>query len=118
MKVSFPFLTRRDSWRAFLAVGVVFMAGIGPARGIVPLAEPSLPQRTALADLIVVGKVTALEPDLIEASPLLKIPGVGKVPYQIAIVPLQTPVLGPKTPEQIRVGYVVLPSAQDSQIKY
>jgi hypothetical protein len=95
------------------------MAQTRPARGIVPLAEPSLPQRTALADLVVVGKVTALKPDLIDASPLLKIPRVGKVPYQIAVVSLQTPVLGPKTPEQIRVGYVVLPStSQDSQIKY
>ena len=81
------------------------------SHAIVPLAEPSLPQRLALADLAVVGKVTALEPDLVNASPLLKIPGVGKIPYQVAVVSVQTSILGGDIPRQVRVGYVVLPSA-------
>lgn len=106
-------------WRAFLAIAAVLIAEIGPAHGIVPLAEPSLPQRTALADLVLVGKVTALEPDLVKAFPLLKIPRVGKIPYQIAVVSVQTSLLGMKTPGEIRVGYVVLPSvSQESQVKY
>jgi hypothetical protein len=89
------------------------------SRAIVPLAEPSLPQRVALADLVVIGKVTALEPDLVHAAPLLKIPRVGKIPYQIAMVSLQTPILGAKTPAQIRVGYVVLSSStKEGQVKY
>src|SRR5262249_23699270 len=89
------------------------------SRAIVPLAEPSLPQRLALADLVLVGKVKALEPDLVNASPLLKIPGVGKIPYQVAVVSVQTPILGIKTPTRVRIGYVVLPSAtKESQIKY
>src|SRR5436309_6767813 len=82
--------------RAVLAIGIALGADAGSARGIVPLAEPSLPQRTALADLVLVGKVIALEADLVEASPLLKIPGVGKISYQIAIVSVQTPILGTK----------------------
>ena len=106
-------------WRAFLAIAAVLIAKIGSAHGIVPLAEPSLPQRTSLADLVLVGKVAAMESALVEASPLLKIPRVGKIPYQIAVVSVQIPILGKKTPGQIRVGYVVLPSAsQESQIKY
>jgi hypothetical protein len=106
-------------WRAFLAIAAVLIAEIGSAHGIIPLAEPSLPQRTALADLVLVGKVTALEPDLLNASPLLKIPRVGKIPYQIAVVSVQTSLRGMKTPGEIRVGYVVLPSAsQESQVKY
>jgi len=104
---------------AFLAMVGILSAGISAARGIVPLAEPSLPQRTALADLVIVGKVTALEPDLVQASPLLRIPGIARIPYQVAVVSVQTPVLGIKTSSQIRVGYVVLPSAtQESQVKY
>src|SRR6266849_5970076 len=104
---------------AFLAMVGILIAGISAARGIVPLAEPSLPQRTALADLVIVGKVTALEPDLVQASPLLRIPGIARIPYQVAVVSVQTPVLGIKTSSQIRVGYVVLPSAtQESQVKY
>src|SRR5207244_9780881 len=48
-----------------------------------------------------------------------KIPRVGKIPYQIAVVSVQTPILGMKTSDQIRVGYVVLPSAtKESQVKY
>ena len=105
--------------RAVLAIGIALAADIGSVRGIVPLAEPSLPQRVALADLVLMGKVTALEADLVEASPLLKIPRVGKIPYQIAVVSVETPILGMKTPGQIRVGYVVLPSAsKESGIKY
>ncbi|HEV2950001.1 MAG TPA: hypothetical protein VGX70_21670 [Gemmataceae bacterium] len=88
-------------------------------RAIVPLAEPSLPQRLALADLVLVGKVTAMEPDLVNASPLLKISGVGKIPYQVAVVSVQTSILGGDIPRQVRVGYVVLPSAtKESQLKY
>src|SRR5260370_36665420 len=89
------------------------------APGIVPLAEPSLPHRVALADLVVIGKVTALETDLVDAAPLLKIPRLSKIPYQIAVVTVQTPILGAKTPAQVRVGYVVLPSnTKESGAKY
>jgi hypothetical protein len=106
-------------WRAFLAIAAVLIAEIGSAHGIVPLAEPSLPQRTALADLVLVGKVAAMELDLVDASPLLKIPRVGKIPYQIAVVSVQTSLLGMKTPGEIRVGYVVLPSAsKEREVKY
>jgi hypothetical protein len=102
-----------------LAVGAVLIIKVDTARAIVPLVEPSLPQRTALADLVVVGKVTGLDADLVEAPPLLKIPRVGKIPYQVAVVSVQTLILGMKTPGQIRVGYVVLPSAsKESQVKY
>jgi hypothetical protein len=100
-----------------IVVVVVFFSSY--SHGIVPLAEPSLPQRVALADLVVIGKVTALEPDLVDTTPLLKIPRVSKIPYQIAVVTVQTPILGAKTPAQVRVGYVVLPSnTKESGVKY
>jgi hypothetical protein len=102
-----------------LAVTAALIVEINRARAIVPLAEPSLPQRTALADLVVIGKVTGLEPDSVDGSPLLKIPGVGKIPYQIAVISVQTQLPGMKTAGQIRVGYVVLASAsKESQVKY
>jgi hypothetical protein len=119
MKAPFPLPKPGIGLHTTLAVGAILVMAIEPARGIVPLAEPSLPQRTALADLVVVGKVTALEPDLVQASPLLKVPGGGKIPYQIAVLVVQTPVLGRRTPDQIRVGYVVLPSAsKELEVKY
>lgn len=105
--------------KAFLAIVGVLVVRVGLTWGIVPLAEPSLPQRTALADLVLVGKVISFEQDLVEASPLLKIPRVNKIPYQVAIVSVQTPILGIKTPSQIRIGYVVLPSAtKEPEVKY
>jgi hypothetical protein len=92
--------------------------GVGSVSAIVPLAEPSLPQRTALSDLVLVGKVKSVEQDLVEASPLLRIPRVNKIHYQIAVVSVQTPILGIKTSSQIRVGYVVLPSAiKETEVK-
>ncbi len=111
-------ITRFSFFRLFLIVTTIVIL-TSYTRAIVPLAEPSLPQRLALADLAVVGKVTALEPDLVNASPLLKIPGVGKIPYQVAVVSVQTSILGEDIPRQVRVGYVVLPSAtKESQLKY
>ena len=92
-----PSRARTKSFKSFLIVMVIALL-TGQSRGIVPLAEPPIPQRVALADLVVVGKVTALEPDLVDATPLLKIPRVGKIPYQIAVVSVQTPILGLKTP--------------------
>ncbi len=111
-------ITRFSFFRLFLIVTTIVIL-TSYSRAIVPLAEPSLPQRLALADLVVVGKVTALEPDLVQASPLLKIPGVGKIPYQVAVISMQTSILGGGSPRQLRVGYVVLPSAsKESQLKY
>ena len=109
----------RNELRRLLLIATTIGIGASPSRAIVPLAEPSLPQRLALADLVLVGKVTALEPDLVNASPLLKIPGVGKIPYQVAVISVQSPILGGNAPRQVRVGYVVLPSTtKESQIKY
>jgi hypothetical protein len=100
-------------------MGLILAAWTGQAFCIVPLAEPSLPQRVAIADLVIIGKVTALEPDQVEASPLLKVRGGGKIPYQIAVVSVQTSILGPKAPAQVRVAYVVLLTAtKGSQTKY
>lgn len=113
-----PLLRKLETFQLVLIV-ITISASASRSRGIVPLAEPSLPQRVALADLVVIGKVTALEPDLVDASPLLKIPRVGKIPYRIAVVSVQTPIFGSKTPTQLRVGYVVLPSTpKESQVKY
>jgi hypothetical protein len=44
---------------------------------------------------------------------------MGKIPYQIAVISVQDKLLGAKTPAQIRVAYVVLPSSVNaSQVKY
>lgn len=113
-----PLLKKIEIFRLVLVVTIIAV-WIGLAHCIVPLAEPSLPQRVALADLVMVGKVTALEPDLVDASPILNIPRVNKIPYQIGVVSVQNCIFGAKTLGEVRVGYVVLPSTtKESQVKY
>ena len=73
---------------------------------VVPLVAPPVPKRVALADLVVVGKVTAIEDDLVEAPPLLKIPGVSKkVSYRVASLTIDSALLGGKEGDtKIRIG--------------
>jgi hypothetical protein len=73
---------------------------------VVPLTAPPIPKRVALADLVLVGKVTAVEDNLVDASPLMKIPGVStKVSYRVAVVTLDAALLGGKKDQtKIRVG--------------
>jgi hypothetical protein len=125
LKILFRFLELQMALRLprcdfkFFLIATTIAISTSTSHAIVPLAEPSLAQRLALADMVLVGKVSGLEPELVHASPLLKIPGVGKIPYQVAVVSVATPILGGKAPSQVRVGYVVLSSAaKESQIKY
>src|SRR5262249_18014545 len=86
-----------------------------PARAIVPLTAPPLPERVALADLIALGKVTAIENDLVEAAPLGKIPGVrNKVSYRIAVVSIQSALWGAERVERVRVAFAP-PSADGAK---
>jgi hypothetical protein len=112
-------ISPRSDFRSFLLIVITAAIWTSPSRAIVPLAEPSLPQRVALAEFVLVGKVKTLESDLVNASPLLRIPGVGKIPFQVAVISVRTSILGTKNLTQVRVGYVVLPSAsKESQLKY
>jgi hypothetical protein len=74
----------------------------------VPIPEPPLPQRVALADAIILGKVTELEETLIDAAPLPKSPRGRKLPHRIAIVQVAESVRGVKEQAQLRVGFISL----------
>jgi hypothetical protein len=65
-----------------------------------------LPERVALADCVVVGKVTGFEPDRVSASPLLKIRNAPKVQFQIAIVTSESKILAAKDNGPLRVGFL------------
>ena len=83
----------------------------GRAGAIVPLTAPPLPARVALADLIALGKVTAIEDGVVEAAPLVKIPGVTKkVPFRIAVVSIQSPIQGADKLERVRVAFTPPPT--------
>jgi hypothetical protein len=94
------------SRRLGFPASVLLLLAVAPAYGGVRMPEPPLPQRVALADCVCTGRITALEAEPVSAFPLLKIAGAPKVPHQIALVDLQTSVVGAKGLRQLRVGYV------------
>jgi hypothetical protein len=83
---------------------------IWAAEAVIPLTRPPLAQRVALADCVVTGKVTALEPDLVRAFPPLKIAGASRIPYRIATVKVAAVLQGAKDLTELRVGFVPLPT--------
>lgn len=71
------------------------------ARADVALPPPG-PQRVAQADLVLVGRVVALEDRDLEIARAPK--STAKVVYRIALVAVTEPILG-KTPKVVRVGF-------------
>jgi hypothetical protein len=67
------------------------------------IAPPPLAQRAALADVIVVGKVTGFGDKLVSAAPL---GGGPKVDYQIAVVQVGDAVSGLKDAKEIKIGFL------------
>ena len=70
------------------------------------IAPPPLAQRAALADVIVVGKVTGFGDKLVSAVPPT---GGAKVDYQIATVQVADPVSGLKDVKEIKVAFIPPP---------
>jgi hypothetical protein len=86
---------------------LVLMAAPVFARAMM-IAPPPLGQRAAVADVIVVGKVTGFGDKLVSAVP----PGGGdKVEYQIAVVQVGDPILGLKDVKEIKVAFIPQPPA-------
>jgi hypothetical protein len=89
-------------------VGLSLLAGASPAKAIAVRLSP-LPERVALADAVVVGKVTAIEEKTVSASPY---PGVDqKVEYQVAVIKIEDGLSGLKCLTHVKVGFFT-PQAQ------
>jgi len=74
-----------------------------------PRPEPPLPQRVALADCVIVGQVTSVPEDPVHAFSLPKIAGAPKVPYHMAVVRIESVVIGAKDLRELRVGFIAPP---------
>ena len=97
-------------WIVGVYTPVLCVLAAGPAAAVIPAVKPPLAQRVALADAVVTGKVTALEADLFQAFPPLKIAGAPKIPYRIAVVKVSSVIQGPGDLTELRVGFVPLPT--------
>ncbi|HEY7312635.1 MAG TPA: hypothetical protein VH643_24940 [Gemmataceae bacterium] len=85
---------------------------VPPLRAGFPRPQPPLPQRVVLADRVVVGKVTKVVPDPVHALALPKIPGAPRVRYQLAVLHVETTLVGARGPREIRIGFVPPPSSR------
>jgi hypothetical protein len=103
-----------------ILLSTVFGLAAPPAVwSVVPLVAPPVPKRVALADLVVVGKVMAVEDDLVDASPLVRIPGVSKnVSYRVVVVTIESTLLGgKKDATKVRVG-VFQPAKKTPKVQF
>jgi hypothetical protein len=78
------------------------------------IAQKSPTQRALSAEVVVVGKVTAVEKDAVEAAPFPGSPQ--KVPYKVAVVKVETALAGAGNVTHIKVGFVPPPPAPAPEV--
>ena len=85
-------------------LGLLLAALPAPAKAMM-IAPAPIPQRVAHADVVVVGKVTAIEEKTVSVA---LAPGAkDKVEYRIAVIKVQDDLLGAKGLTHIKVGFIV-----------
>jgi hypothetical protein len=88
---------------ALTAAGIAVLGLASRAQAVAVRLIP-LPERVALANTIVVGKVTAIEDKTVSAH---QFPGAkDKVDYTIAVVEVKDPLLGAKGMTHLKIGFV------------
>jgi len=93
----------RLSSRRLLAGLALLLVGL-PASAMM-IAPAPIPQRVAQADVVVVGKVTAIEDKPVSAT---QVPGAKeKVEYHVAVIKVQDALLGAKGLTHIKVGFIL-----------
>jgi hypothetical protein len=94
--------------RLIHTVGLALLVLALPARaGTLPADALPLPNRVATADVVVAGKVTAIEEKTVAAP---SFPGAkDKVEFRVAVVTLSDALPGPKGAKTIRLGFVPIP---------
>ena len=93
--------------RLALAAALVLLLTLTVAAPAVMIAPSPIPDRVAQADLVFVGKVTAIEDKTVMSK---RFPGAGdKTEYRVALVQIQDPVKGTKSLTHVRLGFVPPP---------
>lgn len=99
---------RRSFWSGLVGLTCVALINAPVCARAMMIAPASVPQRVALSDLVVVGKVTGFGDKLVNARALY---GTDKVDYQIALVRVEDAILGVKDAKEIKVGFQPAPAA-------
>jgi hypothetical protein len=94
---------------------------VAPVDGGFGLGPPRPSAIAMTADIVVIGKVIEIEPEAVEAIPhgyrppapkgAADKPRIPKVPYKIAVLKIEEPLIGAKGLTRLRVGYADGPAA-------
>ncbi|WP_157368890.1 hypothetical protein [Zavarzinella formosa] len=89
------------------ALTVVALSHVGQAEAkALRVALPPKPAMQAVqAEVIVLGKISEIEKDTVEATPYKGAPKEQKVAYKIAVLKIEDPLIGARGLTQIRIGF-------------
>ncbi len=93
-------------WFPRLAAVAVVALLAAPSPALMIAMRP-VPQRAVTAEAVVVGKVTAIENDPVEAAPFAGAPNT--VAYKVAVVKIDTPLAGAANMTHLKVGFIPPP---------
>lgn len=93
----------RRSFTALVASFTLVVFGPQPASAFV-MAFRTPMQRALSADVVVVGKVTAIEKETVDAQPFPE--AANKVAHKVAVVKVETPIAGADNLAHLKVGFV------------
>jgi hypothetical protein len=103
--------------RRFRLLGVLIVLVLAiPLQAGFPTIPPPMAQRVAGADLIVLGKVTAVDDAPVQAFPLSRVASTPKVDFRVATVRVEAVLLGPGKLDEVRVAYLTPPAPRRTPV--
>ena len=96
-------------WCLWILAVLAVTAAVNPASAVVLMSRSPM-QRAAMAEVVIVGKVTAIEKEPVEVQPSAASPY--KSVYKIAVVKVQTPLAGADNLTHLKIGFVSRPAAK------
>jgi hypothetical protein len=88
---------------------VVFFLLAGPVQAGIPTIPPPLAQRVAVSDLVVLGNLTAMDAEPVQASPFFKFAAAPKMTFRVGTLRVESVVSGNGKAGELRVGYAMPP---------
>jgi hypothetical protein len=100
---------RRQWTRVAGLVSLVVLTAALPSSAMMPAPQP-IPQRVARADIIVIGKVVAIEDRTVSVEQFAG--AKDKIQYGVAVIEVSEGLIGAKAKSKVRLGYIPPPAPQ------
>jgi hypothetical protein len=98
---------KRTTTVNLLAVIVISVSALSARAGQIAADALPLPNRVALAELVIIGKVSSIEEKAVSALP--QAGATNKVDYRIAVVDVGDALIAPKGTKTVKLGFVPPP---------